>query len=390
MNHRLLPLLSSILLGAAGGGSHAQWNGNGPVWTNDSVGIGDSTPGYRLHVVENSALVALRSEAGLNSGTAIWGQALGTGGLGVFGGAAASSGNSIGVQGWVASPTGKALFGYASSGRGTNYAVYGQTQSASGYSGYFTGGKFYAGGGFVGIGRTTPINSTEVIGAYRNSSSWGGMYMGTNTGGKPYYGYAAGGVARAWHHYDDSSGQWHLYVGGYRMTVNNGNGRVGIGTTSPSYQLHVNGTAGKPGGGSWSNASDRRLKKNVEPLDGALERLLSVRGVSYEYLDPHAIQELPGPQIGVIAQEVERSFPTWVDEGDDGYKRVTFRGFEGVAIEALRELDQQNEGLRTELAAVRENNALLAEELAGMKARFERLEQALAATPGSPGIVGGP
>jgi hypothetical protein len=120
--------------------------------------------------------------------------------------------------------------------------------------------------------------------------------------------------------------------------VNGSNGNVGVGTTSPAFLLHVNGSAGKPGGGSWSNSSDARLKKNVRELDGALDALLSLRGVTFEYVDPAAIRELPGERIGMIAQEVERVFPDWVDEGPGGYKRVTYRGFEALTVEALREL----------------------------------------------------
>lgn len=42
--------------------------------------------------------------------------------------------------------------------------------------------------------------------------------------------------------------------------------------------------------------------------------------------------------LGAIAQEVEEVFPDWVGRRGDGYRSVTFRGFEAVAIEALREL----------------------------------------------------
>jgi hypothetical protein len=41
----------------------------------------------------------------------------------------------------------------------------------------------------------------------------------------------------------------------------------------------------------------------------------------------------------MVAQDVEQVFPSWVDTGTDGYKRLTFRGFEAVAVEAVRELD---------------------------------------------------
>jgi hypothetical protein len=128
--------------------------------------------------------------------------------------------------------------------------------------------------------------------------------------------------------------------------INPNGGNVGIATTAPAYTLHVNGTAGKPGGGSWSNSSDIRLKKNVEDLKGVLGKLLKLRPVSFEYKNAEAINELPGTQVGMIAQEVEQVFPQWVDEGADGYKRLTFRGFEGLMVEALRELHNENGELR--------------------------------------------
>jgi hypothetical protein len=134
---------------------------------------------------------------------------------------------------------------------------------------------------------------------------------------------------------------------------------VGIGTASPGYLLHVNGDAGKPGGGSWSNASDIRLKKNVEDLKGVLGKLLKLRPVSFEYKDAEAIKELPGTQVGMIAQEVEQVFPQWVDEAADGYKRLTFRGFEALVVEALRELRDEKDA-----------------KIASLEERLERLERA--------------
>lgn len=102
--------------------------------------------------------------------------------------------------------------------------------------------------------------------------------------------------------------------------------------------LEVGGAACKPGGGSWSSCSDSRLKKNVQNLDGALDKLLALRGVTFEFKDPEAINELTGIRTGMIAQEVEKVFPDWIHEESDGYKRLTFRGFEALAVEALREL----------------------------------------------------
>ncbi len=149
-----------------------------------------------------------------------------------------------------------------------------------------------------------------------------------------------------------------------RMSVDN-SGRVGIGTTTPDATLTVNGSADKPGGGSWSTFSDVRLKKNIQPLTGVLDKLLELHGVSFEYKEPEKIHELPGERIGMVAQEVERVFPDWVETGAAGYKRLTYRGFEALTVEALRELrDEKDAQLRAKDAEIQD-----------LKARLEKLEQ---------------
>jgi hypothetical protein len=135
-------------------------------------------------------------------------------------------------------------------------------------------------------------------------------------------------------------------------------GGVGINTNNPGgFALAVNGTAAKPGGGSWSVFSDARLKRAIEPLTGTLDRLLSLRGVSFEYEDPALVRERPGRQIGMIAQEVEPVFPDWVSRNPDGYRYLTFRGFEALTVEALRDLreekDRELAALRAEVAELR-------------------------------------
>lgn len=149
-----------------------------------------------------------------------------------------------------------------------------------------------------------------------------------------------------------------------------GTGRVAIGHGSAAFTLDVNGTAGKPGGGSWSVSSDLRLKRNVKDLDGSLAKLLALRGVTFEYKDPAAIGELPGERIGFIAQEVEQVFPDWVGQKDDGMKFLTVRGFEALSVEALRELDARQGRLEAE-------NTRLREELAAERLERERAQAEL-------------
>lgn len=123
--------------------------------------------------------------------------------------------------------------------------------------------------------------------------------------------------------------------------------------------------------------SDARLKKNVQPLEGALDRLMRLQGVTFEYKDPVAIHELPGTQIGMIAQEVEKVFPDWVDTAPNGMKRVSVHGFEALTVEALRELrkekDEKLAEVETTAADVSEANAKLRKET---DARLAELEKA--------------
>jgi hypothetical protein len=144
-------------------------------------------------------------------------------------------------------------------------------------------------------------------------------------------------------------------------------GNVGIGTATPGFTLEVNGSAHRVDNSStWTVTSDARLKKNVADIEGALETLLSLRGVTFEYRDPAA----PGLRRGFVAQEVERVLPEWVDVGPDGYRRLTLGGFEALAVEAFREQQRELEAQREELDALRaEVDRLRATEPAGLRER---------------------
>lgn len=131
-------------------------------------------------------------------------------------------------------------------------------------------------------------------------------------------------------------------------------GNVGIGTSTPTDKLQVAGDFRVAGvarkrGGAWTTLSDLRLKKDVVPLTGALYKLLQLTGVSFEWRDPTTMGHPPGPQIGLVAQEVESVFPEWVSEDSEGHKELTVQGFEALAIEALRELKTEVDELKARL-----------------------------------------
>ncbi len=181
---------------------------------------------------------------------------------------------------------------------------------------------------FVGGGKDNVASGTyaTVAGGYGNTAE--GLRS-----------FAAGRSAHAAHDYTFVWSTSAISTIASHTFIINGVDGVGINTNDPQgFILACNGAAAKPGGGSWSSLSDQRLKKHINTMDGALESMLRLRGVTFEYIDPEAINEAQGIRLGMVAQEVEDVFPQWVDERPDGYKYLTFSGFEALAVEALREL----------------------------------------------------
>ncbi|MFH1109361.1 MAG: tail fiber domain-containing protein [Planctomycetota bacterium] len=130
-------------------------------------------------------------------------------------------------------------------------------------------------------------------------------------------------------------------------------------------------SAVKPGSNTWTIYSDRRLKKNIEPLSGALERLLQLHGVTFQWLDPSSQGGITGTQMGLIADEVQRAFPQWVGRDPKGYQTLTVGGFEALTAEALRELRAEK---NQELDRMRaEKDAQIAE----LREQMARLEAAI-------------
>lgn len=121
-------------------------------------------------------------------------------------------------------------------------------------------------------------------------------------------------------------------------------------------EFRNDGTAFKASGSaSWDVVSDRRLKQDVAPIEHALDRLLLLRGVRFQYRDaalPDGIALPRGEQMGFIAQDVAEVFPEWVGKSDDGYLFVGERGTTALMVEALRELEARNAALEARLAAL--------------------------------------
>jgi Chaperone of endosialidase len=196
--------------------------------------------------------------------------------------------------------------------------------------------------GNAGVGGNLNVGGSSTIGG---SLSLGGGVSVTNIG-SAFVQLLGSRIS------DNNDGILHIESGGNTVAFD-GFDNVGIGTTSPSALLHVAGAAIVNAGltvwGPFSNPSDARLKKDIRPLEGALERLLALRGVEFEWEREDLARLRPGRHAGLIADQVEKVFPGWVhDDPSSGMKLLGAQGFEALAVEALRELAQRIEALEQE------------------------------------------
>jgi len=229
--------------------------------------------------------------------------------------------------------------------------------------------------GSVGIGTATPRAKLDIVGGIRTAKGDPMQGDGANVGyafdGDGDTGMFAVGGSTV------ENSDLHFKVDNEIKLVVRDNGNVGIGTTDPQAKLHVDGswfllTGGgnalrftpnnpRPEIGSssgdisfwhtnsgWNELkarkftpmSDARLKKEVSTINNALEKVQTLRGVSFKWKDNSR------SDIGVIAQEIEPVIPELVSTDGKGYKSVSYDGLTAVLVEAVKELKGQNEALK--------------------------------------------
>jgi hypothetical protein len=125
------------------------------------------------------------------------------------------------------------------------------------------------------------------------------------------------------------------------MRITSG-GNVAIGATTANVKFYVAGDAtisGKFNSNGIQESSDVRFKKNIQPIQGALKKVMQLEGVSYNW----RVDEFPKrkfgerTEIGVIAQDLEKVLPELVSTDGEGYKSVQYSHLVPVLLEAIKE-----------------------------------------------------
>jgi len=149
------------------------------------------------------------------------------------------------------------------------------------------------------------------------------------------------------------------------------NGDTGIGTTSPSYKLDVNGNVRADTyyydvTSTLQSSSDSRLKQNISDMDNVLDKLKELELVKYEWnenmykkLEGRTSQsKLGGTFQGMIAQQVESLFPQYVGEDADGYKTLSYVSF---VIPLLKGFQEQQTIIETQATEIEQLKTLITE-----------------------------
>lgn len=306
------------------------WKGNATgstIYTNGKVGIGTSSPGYRLSVQD--------------SGNAIYATSLG-GGYGVY-----ATSTFLGVF-----------------GSGGSYGIYG----SGSYGVYGAGGTYgvygYGTYGMYGSGTYGVYGSGYTYGVYGSASGNYGVY---GSGFYGVYGYTPNG-----------------YGGTFISDAGHGLYAKTSSTASNIYAAIFQGNTYCYG---TYNTSDERVKKNVADFKNGMDLINQLKPKSYDFRDDgsYAKLDLPkGNHYGFLAQDVEKLLPGLVREaplelenapvtaingnGKDtsaaaaakgqlvkrpetmNVKAINYTELIPVIIKGMQEMDAENKSLKTTVA----------------------------------------
>jgi len=255
--------------------------------------------------------------------------------------------------------------GAATIGSGTNsatgdYAIaMGHDTTAGGYTSTAMGNYTTASGSYsTAMGSSTIASgfASTAMGNYTTASGNYSTAMGYSTDAIGGYSTAMGEATTASGYNSTAIGRKIEAAGDYSVAIALADmdgaqvtqdntmailgGNVGIGTTTPSYTLHVVGNIAYTG--SISDISDLRLKENITPLENGVEKVSCLKGIYFNNKGDSPDKR----EVGVIAQDVEKVLPELVSTDKLGYKSVDYTKLTPVLIEAVKELKAENDELQ--------------------------------------------
>lgn len=186
--------------------------------------------------------------------------------------------------------------------------------------------------GNIGIGTTTPAGSLDIYGASNVNAI---SVTGATTGNTPII--AAIG--------QDTN---------ISLRINTqGTGGIGINVAASTTNPLTVGSSSSNGNGAylaaagvWTNASDRRIKENIHPIQYGLDTVMKLDPVSYDMIGSHE------HQVGFIAQQVLNVVPEVVGvpkNPEVEHYGLSYGNMVAVTVKAIQELKADNDNLRQQV-----------------------------------------
>jgi hypothetical protein len=283
--------------------------GSGVVHIQNALGVGYSDPQYTLQVLNTIGLRANSQNIKAITGTG-WGYSPSTYKVVMLGDTANNVTVSINYD-----PSANANSAFSGGGsevlfrNGASFATPTSANTA------FHLNTFVMKDGKVGIGAADPAHTLDVNGNIRINQSVAYLYF-TATITNRYIAY--NGADTYWrsdgvHYFEKTSG--------YK------------GTWDANGNLTVTGTI--------TESSAKRYKENIKSLENSLDKIIKLRGVSYNKI------ETGDKEIGLIAEEVNEILPELITKNTNGeIESVAYGRVVSVLIEAIKELKIEIEKLK--------------------------------------------
>lgn len=103
---------------------------------------------------------------------------------------------------------------------------------------------------------------------------------------------------------------------------------------------------------SHNYSSDKRLKKNIRGIKKVVDKLSKLRVVTFEWKKTSKDNNQHRNQIGIIAQNLEKIFPQFINKDLNGYKTIDYGQLSAVLIKAIQELENENKLLRKRMKLI--------------------------------------
>ena len=212
----------------------------------------------------------------------------------------------------------------------------------------------------------------------------GGLYTYSP---KKLVGHRPIGIDPAWTNNFQCHDDYYLSVSGRRgYHANNTPGSFGkpgdksesffeAGNTCGGLDKYPTGTSGCP---NLKTTSDRRLKDNISENNSGLKEILTLK--PYEYI--FKSDKKKTPQVGVIAQDLQKVFPNSVHQSEDGYLHIRWDEMFYAMINAIKTLDKKVvqiasdiTGMESDVKQLKSSHSKIQKQIASLNERATKLER---------------